>query len=417
MALAQADVVVLGAGMVGVSAALHAQARGRDVVIIDRAATAASETSYGNAGIVQSEAAVPYMFPRKPAEVVRAALNLDPRVQIRYSSLPSIAPWIARYFIASSKKGTLASARAQYALVAHCVPEHNALADAAGASALLRPTGWIKSFRTAKGQDLVMEETRRLQSFGVDVRPLDREALRALEPHISELSIGGVHYASPWTTSDPAALAQAYAALFVKRGGRFIVGDARSLGEASGGWSVMTIDGSLFAKQVVVALGPWSTDVLRMFGYRIPLGSKRGYHMHYGTTGNTFLNRPVLDSEFGYMMAPMARGLRLTTGVEFARRDDPPSPAHLERVEPHARELFPLAERRDPEPWLGRRPSLPDMLPVIGPAPRHKGLWMDFGHQHLGLTLGPVSGRLLAEMMAGEKPLVDPAPYSAARFG
>jgi D-amino-acid dehydrogenase len=113
----------------------------------------------------------------------------------------------------------------------------------------------------------------------------------------------------------------------------------------------------------------------------------------------------------------MARGVRLTTGAEFARRDDPPSSAHLDRLEPFGRELFPLAERRDPQPWLGRRPCLPDMAPVIGPAPRHKGLWFDFGHQHLGLTLGPVSGLLLAQMMAGEAPFVDPAPFRADRFG
>ena len=134
--------------------------------------------------------------------------------------------------------------------------------------------------------------------------------------------------------------------------------------------------------------------------------------MEPGTT----LTRPVYDVENAFIMAPMARGLRLTTGAEFARRDDAPSPAHLNRLEPAARELFPLAERLDPAPWLGKRPCLPDMAPVIGRAPRHKGLWFDFGHQHLGLTLGPVSGRLLAEQMAGEKPFVDPKPFRADRF-
>ena len=139
--------------------------------------------------------------------------------------------------------------------------------------------------------------------------------------------------------------------------------------------------------------------------------------MHYGAEGNATLNHPVLDAEFGYVLTPMTRGVRLTTGAEFARRDDPPSPAHLDRLEPLARQFFPLAGRRDAQPWLGRRPCLPDMLPVIGAAPRHKGLWFDFGHQHLGLTLGPVSGRLLAQLMTGEAPLIDPAPYRAERFG
>jgi D-amino-acid dehydrogenase len=112
----------------------------------------------------------------------------------------------------------------------------------------------------------------------------------------------------------------------------------------------------------------------------------------------------------------MAAGIRLTTGAEFARRDAPPTPVQLERSLPAAREIFPLGKAIDREPWLGRRPCLPDMLPIVGRAPRHQRLWLDFGHHHLGFTLGPVTGRLLAEMMTGETPFTDPAPYRADRF-
>ena len=116
------------------------------------------------------------------------------------------------------------------------------------------------------------------------------------------------------------------------------------------------------------------------------------------------------------MLAPMSRGIRLTTGAEFARRDAPPTPVQLARVTPRAQEIFPLGEKAEPQFWLGRRPCLPDMLPIIGPAPRHRGLWFDFGHHHLGFTLGPVAGRLLAEMMTGEAAFTDPSPYRAERF-
>jgi D-amino-acid dehydrogenase len=149
----------------------------------------------------------------------------------------------------------------------------------------------------------------------------------------------------------------------------------------------------------------------------IPLGIKRGYHLHLAPRGNAVLNHPVLDSDLGYLLAPMNRGIRLTTGVEFARRDAPPTPIQIERALPRARALFPLGEAVDAKPWMGARPCLPDMVPVIGKAPRHAGLWFDFGHQHHGLTLGPATGRLLAEMMTGETPFADPTPYAAARFG
>jgi D-amino-acid dehydrogenase len=410
------DVIVLGAGIVGVCAALHVQARGRAVTLVDRLGAVARETSFGNAGIVQSEAVFPYVFPRAPLEVAVASLNLDPRVEIRYRALPSIAPWVWRYFLASSEKSRQAVGMATRGLILRCIAEHRALAEAAGAGALLREGGWIKVYRTSRGEDLALADMEETKPFGIPSATLDRDQLLALEPHLSEVAKGGVHFSEPLTTPDPEGLAKAYADLFVKRGGKLVKGDARTLQASGAGWSVTVEDGPLQASDVVVALGPWSGDLAAAFGCRLPFGVKRGYHMHYAAKGNAALNRPVYDLERGYLMAPMTRGVRLTTGAEFARRDDPPSSAHLDRLEPCGRELFPLAERLDPQPWLGARPCLPDMAPVIGPAPRHKGLWFDFGHQHLGLTLGPVSGLLLAQMMAGGTPFVDPKPFAADRF-
>jgi D-amino-acid dehydrogenase len=416
MASSRTDVVILGAGIVGVSAALHLQAKGRMVTLVDRVASAASETSFGNSGIVQSEAVFPYMFPRAPDEIARAALGRDPRVRIRYASLPAIAPWLWRYFLASSPRGRLASAMAMRGLVQRCLAEHLALAEPAGARGLLRGGGWIKAYRTTRGQDIAFKDMEETKPFGMPSVALNREQLLALEPHLGEVVKGGAHFTEPLTTADPQALVQAYAALLIARGGRFVAGDALSLRQSGGDWTLTTAEGPLQASAAVVALGPWSDDLAASFGYRFPLGVKRGYHMHYGARGNAVLGRPVLDLERGYLLTPMARGLRLTTGAEFARRDDPPSSAHLDLLEPFGREMFPLGERLDAAPWLGRRPCLPDMLPVIGPAPRHNGLWFNFGHQHLGLTLGPVSGLLLAQMISGETPFSDPAPFRADRF-
>jgi D-amino-acid dehydrogenase len=144
---------------------------------------------------------------------------------------------------------------------------------------------------------------------------------------------------------------------------------------------------------------------------------KRGYHMHYRAHGGATLSRPVLDEEGGYVITPMELGIRLTTGVEFADRDAPKTPVQLAKTEVLARELFPLGARAEEEPWMGCRPAFPDMLPVIGPAPGQNGLWLAIGHQHLGFTLGPITGRLIAEMMGGHTPCTDPAPFSATRFG
>ena len=405
------DVIVLGAGMVGVSAALHLQARGRSVVLLDRHGAAGEETSHGNAGLIERSSVTPYMLPLELATLAKYALNRAPDVRIHWNALPEILPWLARYALASTAAGAARSAQAALPLIERCVAEHDALAQAAGASHLLKRTGWIKMFRTQRGLDKGAAEAALLPAFGLTADVLDAAQLATLEPHLHG-GIAAVHFRDPVSVSDPGGLAKAYAALFIARGGNFATGDAQTLAQTATGWRVAGTE----AREVVVALGPWSNMVLKPLGYRLPLGIKRGYHMHYRAQGNAVLNHAVLDAERGYLLAPMDRGIRLTTGAELARFDAPPSPVQIEMAEPVARKLFPLAERLDAEPWMGRRPCLPDMLPVIGPAPRHNGLWLDFGHQHHGLTLGPVSGRLLAEMMTGEPTFADPAPYAATRF-
>ena len=156
-------------------------------------------------------------------------------------------------------------------------------------------------------------------------------------------------------------------------------------------------------------------------GIKLPLAVKRGYHRHFRAQGNAALARPVLDAENGYVLTPMEQGIRLTTGVEFAARDAPPTPVQFERLLPAAQELFPLGDPVEAQPfggktWLGARPCFADSRPVIGRAPGQAGLWLACGHAHWGLTLGPATGRLLAEMMTGATPFCDPQPYAAERF-
>jgi len=411
------DCLVLGAGMVGLGAALALQERGRSVAILDRHGHASGETSYGNTGIIQSEAVYPYTFPRDALEIVNAGLNRDPRAHIRHESLASIAPALLRYWAAGAPEARERSGRGLRALVSAATAEHRKLADAAGAGALLRESGWIKAFRSARGREQGLKEAEEARGFGVNYEELDRGRLLEREPHLGAAAIGGVHFTDPLTTSDPGGLGAAYLELFRARGGEMIQGDARTLDPSGDGWSVNSEAGPVTARDVVVSLGPWSGRFARGLGYELPFFVKRGYHMHYAPRGNGGVSRPVLDYEKGYIITPMAQGLRLTTGAEFAGVDDPPSSAHIDRLEPFARELYPIAERLEPAPWLGRRPCLPDMLPIIGAASRRRGLWFDFGHQHLGLTLGPVSGRLLADLVTGAAPFIDPAPYKVERFG
>jgi D-amino-acid dehydrogenase len=413
---ARTDAIVLGAGIIGVCVALHLQKRGLGVALVDRRGVA-EETSYGNAGLIQREGVYPYGFPHDFGALLRYSFNRTIDAHYHPSALLKLAPFLWKYWHHSRPARHERIAHVYAKLIEHCVTEHDALAGEAGAHGFIKRNGWIKVFRTERERDLRYAEAERWRrDYGLNFRTLDREALRKEEPHLAPVLVGALHWTDPTSVDDPHGLANAYLALFESRGGRLLQGNAGSLAQNGSGWSVRTGDGDLEARDAVVALGPWADTLTQALGYDLPLAVKRGYHMHYGAAGHARLNHPVLDHERGYFLAPMRRGIRLTTGAEFARRDAIKTPVQLGRAEPIARDLFPLAERLDTEPWIGARPCTPDMLPIIGPAPRHKGLWFAFGHAHHGLTLGPVTGRLLADLVTGEAPFVDPTPYRADRF-
>jgi len=377
--------------MVGTCTALHLQQRGFDVVLLDRRAPG-QETSFGNAGLIQREAVEPYAFPREPGFLLNVAMGRGAEVHWHARGLWQMAGSLLRYLRHSHPKRHAQATHAYSRLIVHATDEHRLLMTAAGAQDLARHEGFRFVFRTSKALDEAVERAANLHDrFGVRYKAENTTQLAQAEPALRLPLAGAVHWLDPWAVNDPGALVQRYADLFVARGGRLLTGDA-----------------------TVLALGPWADGLIRTLGYRFPLFIKRGYHQHY--TSPAQLLQPVLDAERGYVLAPMQRGLRLTTGAEFAPIDAPPTPVQLAKAEALARELVDLGEPLPEAPWLGARPCTADMLPVTGPAPRHKGLWFNFGHAHQGFTLGPVAGRLLAEMVEGRHTWIDPAPYAPARF-
>lgn len=410
------DVIVLGAGIVGVCAAIHLQRRGRDVLLLDRKAPG-RETSYGNAGIIQREGVRPRAFPREFGELLRIAMGqgLDTRYDL--AALPGYASPLAQYWWHSAPE-RYRKIVAEYApLIMSSVTEHADLIAAAGAHALIEKKGWMVLYRTPERRDKAFAEAAGDARYGVGSAQLDSAALAKAEPGLKLPLAGALHWTDPWTVRDPGALVAAYAAYFQQLGGTVATGDAMSLNASGSGWNVTTSAGPVSAADIVVALGPWSKALTERLGYRLPLFVKRGYHREYGYAPGVELNHPLLDTETGYLLAPMQRGVRLTTGAEFARIDAPKNPAQIDGTEAVARQLLDFGERLDADMWMGARPATPDMKPVIGRAPRHKSAWFAFGHAHHGLTLGAVTGRMIAEMMTGQDVFVDAKPFSPQRFG
>lgn len=413
--MARADVIVLGAGIVGTSIALHLAKRGLAVTLVDRGGVGEG-TSYGNTGIIEGNTILPQAFPSHWTALLWIALKRAPEANYHLSFLPQVAPWLLAFRAASAPARLLETAKAMRPLFAQAVAEHEVLVGEAGAERYMRRTGWLKLYRSDRSFAAQARELDLAKELGIANVPLDTEAARALEPALAPVFRHAVHWTGAMSVSNPLALTRAYAGRFTALGGITANGDARSLHRGHLHWRVDTASGPIDAGDVVVALGPWAPDVLAPLGLKLPLAVKRGYHRHFRAQGNAGLSRPVLDADNGYCLAPMEQGIRLTTGAEFAARDAAPTPVQVERVLPAARQLFALGGPVEAQPWLGARPCFPDSRPVIGRAPNQRGLWLAYGHAHWGLTLGPATGRLVAEMMMGATPFCDPKPYGAERF-
>ena len=407
--------LVLGAGAVGVSSALHLQRRGWSVVLVDRQPPGQA-TSYGNAGIIQSEAVEPYAMPRQWPALWAIAAGRTNEVRYRLGALRAQAGSLLRYWWHSAPHRHRSISSAYASLIRAAAAEHGVLIREAGAHRLVRTGGFRVLHRTPAAMEAAIDEAERLKSrYGVAHAVLSAAELRAAEPALKAAGVGAIHWTEPWSVRDPGALIEAYADLFHRSGGAIRQGDAATLRRDGAGWTVRTREGTAEAEHVVLALGPWSPDLLRPFGYRVSMVRKRGYHRHW--TGPRALRRPLLDAANGFVLAPMEQGLRITTGAELTGFDAPSTPVQLRRAEREAAELVDLGAPVEEQPWFGTRPCMPDMLPVIGPLHRHKGAWLNFGHGHQGFTLGPASGRLLAEIMSGGAPCVPSEPFDPGRVG
>ncbi|MGE0564605.1 MAG: NAD(P)/FAD-dependent oxidoreductase [Pseudolabrys sp.] len=413
--MARVDAIVLGAGIVGVSVALQLTRRGLSVALIDRGPPG-EETSYGNAGIIEGNTVFPPAFPSDLGALLRIALKRAPEANYHLSFLPRVLPWLMAFRSASQPKRLEETARLIRPFYAHAVAEHETLLAETGDARYLRKTGWLKLYRSDKTVRGLAHEFEIAKELGIPLETLDVEAARSLEPSLAPVFERAVFWPQAASISNPLGVTQAYLGRFTELGGILVTGDARTLHRNGARWRVETDEGAIDGDSAVVALGPWAPDLLAQFGIRLPLAVKRGYHRHFKAQGNASLARPVLDADAGYVITPMEQGIRMTTGAEFAARDVAPTPVQFDRIMPKARELFPLGERADQKTWLGARPCLPDSRAAIGRAPGHAGLWLAVGHAHWGLTLGPATGRLIADMMSGATPFVDPMPYRPERF-
>nr|WP_321444059.1 FAD-binding oxidoreductase [uncultured Cohaesibacter sp.] len=410
------DVIVLGAGIVGVSTALHLQEGGLKVALVDRREPG-EETSHGNAGIIEKDGMVPLTIPSKPTEILKFASNRMIHMHYHPTFMPQLTGWLYRMWLLSNPAGIDRYARGVQPLRQRSADEHAYFAGPAEITNQFRHTGWIHLYHSAKSFAGTVAARGYADEFGVEYDVLDQGGLEALEPDVDFGSDDhGIFWKGCVNVSSPMAVTKAYGQLFVKRGGDFYTGDAQTLEQIGDAWQVQCAHGVLTAPKVVVALGPWSLDLVKPMGYQFPLAVKRGYHQHFESSKGAVLNRPIVDEDVGFLITPTERGIRLTSGIEFANRDARKTPTQIYRAADHARHLFPLGKPVDDEPWMGSRPCFPDSLPLIEKADKHDGLYFNFGHGHMGFATGPVTGRMMADLVLGRKDGLDRTAFSSKRF-
>jgi len=411
----KADVVILGAGIVGVSIACHLRQRGRSVILVDPTGVGRG-ASFGNAGLLERSSFLPISCPREMVDLVKYASNRLPSVRYRPSYLPRLLPWLAQYWWHSKAERLWSIAQSMRPLLDCSLTEHRLLCEAAGITPDIRADGWLDLFRSDTALKAAKAEATQLAHFGIPHAILDRGEVKQRLPSLQGDFAGAVHWHDSASIADPHKVTAAYGELAVQRGADIVTAKALRLDRNGNGWTVQLDSAQVQAAAVVVAMGAASNDICASLGWRFPLVAKRGYHMHYDKPKSLDLPLPVIDMESGFVLTPTDRGIKLTTGIEFAEMGTAPSFAQLEMAERAARKILPFGARMYEQPWYGYRPCLPDMRPAIGEARDRKGLWFALGHAHLGLTLGPATGKLLAQMMCGEATFMNPATFDPNRF-
>ena len=408
------QVLVVGAGIVGVSAALNLQRRGLRVTLADRQAPGEG-ASFGNAGILVPGAVLPVPVPgllwKAPGMLLRGTGPLF----LRWSYLPALLPWLARYLRNGRDAQVRRIADALAPIIADSLEEHLALAQGTPAEAHIREEPYLMAYRDraafeADGYGWAIRRDR-----GIGWREYEGAAVRDLEPALGQdYRFIAALEASHGTVDGPGDYVKALARSFVANGGRFeegaFAGFERNAGKVAG---VRFGDRVIRADKILVAAGAWSAWVLKSLGLAIPLESERGYHAElWEPEGGPA--HPVMLSDRKIAVTPMSGRVRFAGLVEFGGLDAGPRRAP-QRAIAAASAAFPGMTWQRETAWLGHRPAPADSIPYIGAVPAHPNVYTAFGHHHVGLTGGARTGRLIADIITGAAPNIDMAPYRVKR--
>jgi len=408
-------VAVIGAGVVGVSSALCLLRDGWKVTIVDPEPPG-TQTSYGNAGAISPQSINPMAGPGVLKQIPGWLADPLGPLALRWRYLPKATPWLLKFVAAGTPARIKAQSEALAALHGPVIDAHEELAELAGVKDLILRQGSLSVYETDANFAADAAGRQRMRDHGYEIHELGPEEIAQLEPGLAPIFKHATWAPNSGHTINPGRLTAAYGEAAAAMGADIV--QARALGfelAADGGGVVKTDRTDIPFDRLVIAAGAWSARLAQQLGDGFPLESERGYHMMLPNPGFT-TRRPVSFNERKFMTTTMEAGLRLAGTVEFAGLEAPPNWGRAEKLLSHARQVFRDVDLTGAERWMGQRPATPDSLPVISPSPRHDRVFYAFGHGHLGLTGGAVTGRHIASLVAGRKPDIDLTPFRIDRY-
>ncbi|CAG0980117.1 D-amino-acid dehydrogenase [Rhizobiaceae bacterium] len=411
----RADVVVVGAGIVGICAAVSLAEAGRKVVVVDRTGIC-EETSSGNAAALAFTDILPMAHKGMGRQVPKWLADPLGPLAIPPAYLPKLTPWLIRFVMAGRPGRYEASLTAQASMMKLAEREWNGLFDRSGSRAMLREYGSLELYESEAEFTASLPGWAARERFGVAFRHLDRDELADYQPGLSPAFVRGTFVPEWKNVADPMLLGKALWAYAETMGARFVHGRVAAVQPSLAGVAAMLEGGiKLEAGRAVVAAGAWSHFLARGLGDRIPLETERGYNTTLPSSAFD-VRRQLVFPNHGFVITPLATGLRIGGAVELGGLDRPPNYARSRAMLEKAKRFLPGLEPAGGREWMGYRPSLPDSLPVIGRSRASGNVVYAFGHGHLGLTQAAATGRLVRDLLLNRPAAVPLVPFSPQRF-
>ena len=404
---------IVGAGIQGISNALFLQKKGFKVTIFDRDEPGSPAASYGNAGHFSPYASVPINRPDVLSDVPAMLLSSTGPLALKWNYVPKMIPWFLQFIKNCTTKKMMHTAKNMHQILDLALPAYDELFEEIELGGLVEKKGilYIWNDQNLKSREL---EIKVRNELGVDQQVVTAKEIHDLEPNIKPIYHGGVYYQHGRHARNPKKILLKLFELFLKNGGKFLKMNIQDINFDKEKPILKSETQNFIFDKIIIACGSFSKKLTDNLDEKIPLDTERGYHVHFKDCDH-LLSRPVIFQNRGFGITPMEQGLRVVGTVEFGGLENPLSKSRVKNLINNAKYMMgDLPEHEDE--WLGFRPTLPDYLPVIGPSEKHKNVFYCFGHHHLGWTLGPISGKIIAGMIAEENTNLNLKPYSSLRF-